>query len=124
MWMSSASMVHGRMELAVRRRSGNVRRCRARNQTGTFVHCDTDWSRAVATIPVMDDAFMDDAFTARGFLPPLDPLRAFPPGSPYRMLDDVGAELPQRLLDPGFRAWAEQLKLPEWRAVLTPETLP
>jgi indoleamine 2,3-dioxygenase len=67
---------------------------------------------------------MDDAFTSRGFLPARDPLREFPPDSPYRMLDDIGNELPHRLMDPDFRAWAEQLALPQWRDAVTPELLP
>ena len=58
---------------------------------------------------------MDDAFTVRGFLPAADPLRAFPARSPYRMLDTIGNELPERLLDPHFRTWAETLEIPEWR---------
>jgi indoleamine 2,3-dioxygenase len=66
---------------------------------------------------------MDDAFTVRGFLPAADPLRAFPAGSPYRMLDTIGNELPERLLDPHFRTWAESLHIPEWRDALTPETV-
>jgi len=67
---------------------------------------------------------MDDAFASRGFLPARDPLREFPRTSPYRVLDEIGGELPQRLSDPGFRAWAERLALPEWRAPVTSETLP
>jgi len=67
---------------------------------------------------------MDDAFASRGFLPPRDPLREFPADSPYRRLDEIGHELPQRLLDPGFRAWADALSLPEWRGAATPELLP
>jgi indoleamine 2,3-dioxygenase len=67
---------------------------------------------------------MDDAFSTRGFLPARDPLRAFPRESPYRLLDEIGDELPQRLLDPGFRTWAERLALPSWCDPLTPESLP
>src|SRR5262245_54862212 len=66
----------------------------------------------------------DDAFVSRGFLPASDPLRAFPTGSRYQMLDEIGAELPERLLDPGFRAWADRLVIPEWREPLSPEVLP
>lgn len=57
---------------------------------------------------------MPDDFRTRGFLPPKDPLTAFPPGSPYAPLDAVGAELPDRLEDPGFRRWAEHLDVPAW----------
>src|SRR5262245_42150132 len=66
----------------------------------------------------------DDAFTSRGFLPARDPLREFPRGSPYRVLDEIGDALPDRLLDKGFRAWVEQLALPPWRDAPTPELLP
>jgi indoleamine 2,3-dioxygenase len=67
---------------------------------------------------------MDDAFASRGFLPARDPLREFPRSSPYRMLDEIGDELPCRLLDPRFRAWAEQLAVPPWRDAVTPALVP
>jgi indoleamine 2,3-dioxygenase len=56
---------------------------------------------------------MDD-FRHRGFLPPFDPLRAFPAHSSYAMLDTMGAELPKRLAGAGFRSWAESLHIPPW----------
>lgn len=59
---------------------------------------------------------MTDDFRRRGFLPPSDPLTRFPPGSPYAVLDDIGAALPERLADPGFRSWAETLEIPPWRS--------
>ena len=57
---------------------------------------------------------MDQDLRVRGFLPVPDPLAAFASGSPYALLDEVGRELPGRLLDPSFRAWAERLEIPPW----------
>ncbi len=65
-----------------------------------------------------------DAFDTRGFLPKLDPLREFPPSSAYGILDTIGNSLPERLADPGFRDWADQLTLPRFDRPLSPETLP
>src|SRR4029453_14774019 len=67
---------------------------------------------------------MNDAFTSRGFLPACDPRRAFPAGSRYRMLDEIGDELPERLLAPGVPAWAARFSNPEWREPLSAELLP
>lgn len=55
-----------------------------------------------------------DDFRNRGFLPPGDPLRSFPDGSPYRLLDEVGEALPERLKRDDFRDWAEGLEIPGW----------
>lgn len=57
---------------------------------------------------------MKDDFRRRGFLPPQDPLTAFPSDSVYAGLDRIGAELPERLQDPEFRGWAESLDIPLW----------
>ncbi len=65
-----------------------------------------------------------DNFTTRGFLPTTDPLRAFPHGSPYAVLNDIGSDLPERLTDCGFRSWAERLSLPLFSEPDAPETLP
>jgi indoleamine 2,3-dioxygenase len=48
----------------------------------------------------------------RGFLPFSDPLTHFPPASELAMLDELGHDLPSLLYDPGFRAYARQLKIP------------
>ena len=66
---------------------------------------------------------MDDIYRHRGFLPALDPLRGFTNGSPYVILDEIGRELPARLEDPEFRAWAEGLSIPKWHQPLTASTL-
>jgi indoleamine 2,3-dioxygenase len=62
-----------------------------------------------------------DDFRTRGFLPRVDPLTGFPPGSPYQLLDAAGAGLPQRLADPDFRAWARSLRIPPWRGAVVGE---
>ncbi len=67
---------------------------------------------------------MTDAFATRGFLPPADPARAFPPGSRYALLDDLGTRLPERLLSSTFRDDAEKWSIPEWTDPVTPQTLP
>jgi indoleamine 2,3-dioxygenase len=48
-------------------------------------------------------------------------MTAFPSDSPYAMLDRVGSELPERLLHPGFRRWAEGLEVPQWRRTTEPD---
>jgi len=67
---------------------------------------------------------MTDAFATRGFLPHSDPARAFPLGSRYAVLDDLGTRLPEWLLAPTFRECAEQWSIPEWTDPVTPNMLP
>lgn len=50
----------------------------------------------------------------RGFLPASDPLTAFPPGDPWAMLDELGHDLPSRLRQGDFRAFARRLPIPFW----------
>lgn len=64
---------------------------------------------------------MHDDFRRRGFLPPEDPLTAFPAGSPYAMLDELGRTLPERLRNPDFRRWAEALQIPPWTGGAGPD---
>jgi indoleamine 2,3-dioxygenase len=63
-------------------------------------------------------------YARRGFLPDADPLAAFPEGSPYAALDEIGRDLPSLLYDRGFRAYARTLDIPKWEAPLSAETLP
>jgi indoleamine 2,3-dioxygenase len=65
-----------------------------------------------------------DTFATRGFLPQHDPARAFPLGSRYAMLDELGTRLPEHLQDLDFRRHAERLSIPEWSEPVTPDTLP
>jgi indoleamine 2,3-dioxygenase len=55
---------------------------------------------------------MDPLFARRGFLPAHDPLRAFPAGSDFAVLDEIGRDLPSLLYDPGFRGYARELAIP------------
>ena len=55
-------------------------------------------------------------YRSRGFLPEADPLCAFPAGSPYAVLDEIGMNLPGLLERPGFRERARALQLPAWPA--------
>ena len=50
----------------------------------------------------------------RGFLPEQDPLCAFPAGSPYVLLDEVGESLPGMLEHHGFRERMRSLQIPLW----------
>lgn len=57
---------------------------------------------------------MDRSFAEHGFLPPLDPLHAFPHDSPLAVLDEIGRDLPSLLLEPGFREQVRRLEIPAW----------
>ena len=63
-------------------------------------------------------------YSRRGFLPDADPLAAFPAGSPYAALDEIGRDLPSLLYDKGFRAYARALDIPEWEDPVSAEMLP
>lgn len=67
---------------------------------------------------------MKPGYAERGFLPEDDPLRAFPLGSPYADLDEIGRDLPSLLYDEGFRAYARGLDIPAWQGPVTEENLP
>jgi indoleamine 2,3-dioxygenase len=58
---------------------------------------------------------MDRSFTEHGFLPPLDPLQAFPHDSSLAELDEVCRDLPSLLHDSGFRERARRFVIPPWR---------
>jgi len=57
---------------------------------------------------------MDRSFTEHGFLPPEDPLHAFPHDSPLAELDEFGRDLPSLLYDSGFRERARRFVIPAW----------
>lgn len=63
-------------------------------------------------------------YASRGFLPEYDPLAAFPEGSAYAVLDEIGHDLPSLLHDEGFRAHARDLAIPPWQEPADDETLP
>ena len=61
----------------------------------------------------------------RGLLPAPDPAQSFDPGSPLRVLDEIGRDLPSLLEDAGFRRYIRSVHLPEWpEDRLREETLP
>ncbi|BFM16750.1 hypothetical protein R50073_29330 [Maricurvus nonylphenolicus] len=51
---------------------------------------------------------------SRGFLPPQDPATAFPPGSPFELLDQVGRDLPSLLLEDDARQYLQSFVFPDW----------
>jgi len=57
---------------------------------------------------------MESVFRKRGFLPVSDPLTAFPPGSQWAMLDELGKNLPSLLQSPDFRDSARRFNIPFW----------
>lgn len=63
-------------------------------------------------------------YAKRGFLPENDPLTAFPHGSRYAILDEIGRDLPSLLYDKDFRTYARGLEIPAWQEPVTEETLP
>ncbi len=59
---------------------------------------------------------VDAVFPRRGFLPADDPARAFPPDTPWAMLDALGRDLPSLLYQEGFRDYVRRLEIPDWPA--------
>jgi indoleamine 2,3-dioxygenase len=57
---------------------------------------------------------MESSLLHRGFLPEEDPERAFPPESPFAVLDEIGRDLPSLLHESGFRDRARKLSIPRW----------
>ena len=53
-------------------------------------------------------------YRRRGFLPRPDPLTAFAPGSRYRMLDELGEQLPRALGRADFRRSMRRIEVPLW----------
>jgi indoleamine 2,3-dioxygenase len=73
----------------------------------------------------MPETAISRGFRLRGFLPEADPLTAFPPGSEFAILDEVGRDLPSLLYDRSFRKYAHTLNIPPWPNNHTrPEDLP
>src|SRR5258708_39852206 len=68
---------------------------------------------------------MQAAFTRRGVLPEPDPVTHFPHESEFKLLDELGRDLPSMLQDAGFRAFARNLTLPAWpNGPVDPNQLP
>ncbi|MBV8053704.1 MAG: hypothetical protein JO071_00515 [Deltaproteobacteria bacterium] len=64
----------------------------------------------------MLETAISQRFRTRGFLPEDDPLAAFPPGSEFAALDEIGRDLPSLLHDHAFRKYARTLNIPLWPA--------
>ena len=71
-----------------------------------------------------NDEILEPGYAERGFLPRRDPLPAFPAGSPYSPLDEIGRDLPSLLQDKQFRLYANALKIPPCQHPDTNSTLP
>jgi indoleamine 2,3-dioxygenase len=71
-----------------------------------------------------DSELAKPTYAARGFLPEDDPLAAFPAGSAYAALDEIGRDLPSLLQDNGFRAYARELAIPPWQEPVHEDRLP
>ena len=66
----------------------------------------------MATAKIEDSELMEPGYAKRGFLPEEDPLAAFPHGSRYAVLDEIGRDLPSLLEDGAFAAYARGLDIP------------
>ena len=71
-----------------------------------------------------DSEILAPCYGIRGFLPEQDPLSSFPADSPYKLLDDIGKDLPSLLHDSHFRSYARTLNIPSWRDGADDENLP
>lgn len=91
---------------------------------------DTNWQRFTVSsdtgvaVKTEDSELLKPNYAKRGFLPEADPLTAFPPDSPYAVLDEIGRDLPSLLYDKGFRTYARELEIPIWQGLVTDENLP
>lgn len=71
-----------------------------------------------------DSEILAPCYGIRGFLPEQDPLSSFPGDSPYKLLDDIGKDLPSLLNDGHFRSYARTLNIPSWQDGADDENLP
>ena len=91
---------------------------------------DTQWQRftgksdAEVAVSTEESELLKPIYAQRGFLPETDPLTAFPQGSRYAVLDEIGRDLPSLLNDSGFRVYARELEIPRWQGSVTEENLP
>jgi indoleamine 2,3-dioxygenase len=77
----------------------------------------------VATAELETSEILQPDYARRGFLPRQDPLDAFPYGSRYALLDEIGRDLPSLLYDKSFRAYARGLDIPFWQDPVTEDNL-
>lgn len=71
-----------------------------------------------------DSEILASCYGIRGFLPEQDPLSSFPADSPYKLLDDIGKDLPSLLQDSHFRSYARTLNIPSWQDGADDKNLP
>jgi indoleamine 2,3-dioxygenase len=71
-----------------------------------------------------DSEILAPCYGIRGFLPEQDPLSSFPADSPYKLLDDIGKDLPSLLQDSHFRSYARTLNIPSWQDGADDKNLP
>jgi indoleamine 2,3-dioxygenase len=84
----------------------------------------SSYNASSGSIPMSETA-ISRRFRMRGFLPEADPLSAFPPGSEFAVLDEIGRDLPSLLHDRGFRKYARTFNIPPWpNNDARPENLP
>jgi indoleamine 2,3-dioxygenase len=84
---------------------------------------NADW-RPLTVPDESDNEIQAPCYSFHGFLPEHDPLGAFPSSSPYKLLDDIGRDLPSLLQDSRFRNYARALTIPSWCGEVNDETLP
>jgi indoleamine 2,3-dioxygenase len=92
--------------------------------TDTQSQRSTMSTKALMLAMIEGSEIQNSHYARRGFLPENDPLTAFPYGSPYAVLDEIGRDLPSLLHKEDFRTYAEGLEIPVWREPVTEETLP
>lgn len=77
-----------------------------------------------ANLEESDSEILAPCYGIRGFLPEQDPLNSFPADSPYKVLDDIGKDLPSLLHDSHFRSYARTLNIPSWQDGANDKNLP
>jgi indoleamine 2,3-dioxygenase len=78
----------------------------------------------LSTTTLKESELLKPKYSRRGFLPESDPLTAFPSGSPYAALDEIGRDLPSLLHEKEFRTYARALRIPHWEDPISETTLP
>lgn len=87
---------------------------------------DTNWRQTTETTHKIsrDAEILAPGYSLHGFLPEQDPLTEFPVDSPYRILDQIGRDLPSLLHDSSFRSYVRTLDIPSWQGVVNDASLP
>ncbi|MEE9493165.1 MAG: hypothetical protein V3W04_07290, partial [Gammaproteobacteria bacterium] len=87
---------------------------------------DTNWRQTTETTNKIsrDAEILAPGYSLHGFLTEQDPLTEFPVDSPYRILDQIGKDLPSLLHDSSFRSYVRTLDIPGWQGVVNDASLP